>query len=85
MHRPSDPRQIVVSDLSKIISGPVAPKLEHSTLLVRAKQHNHSALVAIVSNDEKVGQFEDFSLEQRFFYKTEKFYKDFVFRLISLW
>jgi len=54
----------------------VAPKLEHSTLLVRAKQHNHSALVAIVSNDEKVGQFEDSSLgESSFSIKLKSFIK----------
>jgi hypothetical protein len=47
MHRPIDPRQTAFSDLSKIIPCLVAPKFEHSTLAVCAKQHNHSAIAAI--------------------------------------
>ncbi len=47
MYRPGDPRQIAVSDLSKAIPCLVALKFEHSTLGVRAKQHNHSAIATI--------------------------------------
>ncbi len=46
MHRSSDPRQTASSDLSKIIPCLVAPRFEHSTLILRAKQHSHSAIVA---------------------------------------
>ncbi len=46
MHRPGDPRQAAVSDLSKGIPCLVAPTFEHSTLLVRDKQHNYSAIAA---------------------------------------
>ncbi len=46
MHRPGDPRQTAVSDLSKGIPCLVAPTFEHSTLIVRAKQHNHSEIAA---------------------------------------
>jgi hypothetical protein len=37
--RPGDPRQTTVSDSSKVILCLAAPRFEHSTLLVRAKQH----------------------------------------------
>jgi hypothetical protein len=46
MHRPGDPRQTVVSNVSKVILCLLAPRFEHSTLLVRAKQHNRSAIAA---------------------------------------
>jgi hypothetical protein len=46
MHRPGDPRQTAVSDLSKVILCLVAPSFEHSTLVVSAKQHNHSFIAA---------------------------------------
>jgi hypothetical protein len=42
IHRPA------VRDLSKVILCLVAPKFEHSTLVVHAKQHNHSAIAANV-------------------------------------
>jgi hypothetical protein len=44
MHCLSDPKQTVISDLSKVILYLVAPRFEHSTLVVRAKQHKHSAI-----------------------------------------
>jgi hypothetical protein len=44
MHRPSDPRETAVSDLSKVILFLVGPRLEHSTLVVRVKQHKHTAI-----------------------------------------
>jgi hypothetical protein len=47
MHRLGDPRQTAVSDLSKVILCLVAPKFEQSTLVVRAKQHNHSAIATL--------------------------------------
>jgi hypothetical protein len=37
MHRPDDLRQTAVSGLSKVILCLVAPKFEHSTLIVHAK------------------------------------------------
>ncbi len=46
MHRPDDPRQTAVSDLSKVILCLLAPSFERSTLVVRAKQNTHSATVA---------------------------------------
>jgi len=46
MHRPDDPRQTAASDLSKVILCLVVPKFEQSTLVVRAKQYNHSAIAA---------------------------------------
>jgi hypothetical protein len=42
-----DPRQTVVSNLSEIIRCLVGPRFEYSTLVVRAKQHNHSAIAAV--------------------------------------
>ncbi len=48
MYHEGDPRQTAVSDLSKVILCPVAPRFEHSTLIVRAKQHNYSAIAANV-------------------------------------
>ncbi len=53
MHRPADPRQTVVSDLSNVILWLVAPRFEHSTLLVRAKQYKHSAIAADLHVKEK--------------------------------
>jgi hypothetical protein len=47
MHRPVDPGQTAVTELSKVIPCLVAPKFEHSTLAVRAKQHNQSAIAPI--------------------------------------
>ncbi len=47
MHRPVDPRQTAVSELSKVIPCLVAPKFEHNTLAVRAKQHNQLAIAAM--------------------------------------
>jgi hypothetical protein len=44
--RPGDLRQTAVSDLSKVILCPVALRFEHSTLVARAKLHNHSAIAA---------------------------------------
>jgi hypothetical protein len=46
MHRPGDPRQTAVSNLSKVIVFLVASRFQHSTLVVCAKQHNHSAIAA---------------------------------------
>jgi hypothetical protein len=46
MHRSCNPRQTAVSDLSKVILCLVAPSFEHSIVLVRAKQYNHSAIAA---------------------------------------
>jgi hypothetical protein len=42
MYRPDDPTQTVVSDFSKVIPCLMAP----GTLVVRARQHNHSAIAA---------------------------------------
>ncbi len=47
MHRPDDPRQTPGSDLSKIILCLLALRFEESTFVVRAKQHNHSAIAAL--------------------------------------
>jgi hypothetical protein len=46
IHHPGDPRPTAVSDLSKITLCLVTPKFEQSTLVVRGKQYNHSAIVA---------------------------------------
>jgi hypothetical protein len=46
MHRPSDPRETAISDLSKVTLCLVASRFEHRTLVVRAKQHNHSIIAA---------------------------------------
>ncbi len=46
MHRLDDPRQTAVSDLSKVILRLVAPRFDHSTLIVCGKQHHHSAIAA---------------------------------------
>jgi hypothetical protein len=46
MHRPGDLRQTAVSDLPKVILCLMELSFEHSTLIVRAKQHNHSAVAA---------------------------------------
>ncbi len=42
MRCPGDLRQAFVIELSKVILCLVATRFEHSTLLVRTKQHNHS-------------------------------------------
>jgi hypothetical protein len=49
MHLPDDPRQIVASDLPKVIPCLVAPSFGHSILVVRAKQHDPSAMTALKS------------------------------------
>jgi hypothetical protein len=46
MHRPDDPRQTAVSDLSKVILCLVPRRFEHSTLVVHAKQYHYSAIAA---------------------------------------
>jgi hypothetical protein len=46
IYRPGDPRQTAVGDLSEVILCLVAPRFEHSTLVVRAKQHHHSPIAA---------------------------------------
>jgi hypothetical protein len=46
MHRPGDPRETAVSGLSRVILCLVAPRLEQRTLLVRAQEHNQSAIAA---------------------------------------
>jgi hypothetical protein len=46
MHCPDDPRQTAISDLSQVILCLVVPMFEHTTLIVHAKQHNHSAIAA---------------------------------------
>ncbi len=48
VHRPGDPRQAAVSDLSKVTLCLMTPRFAHSTLVVRAKQHSPSAVVTIV-------------------------------------
>ncbi len=48
MHRLDDSRQTAVSDLSKVILCLVAPRFKHSTVVIRAKQHNHSITEAPV-------------------------------------
>jgi hypothetical protein len=48
MHRPGDPRQTGVCDLSRLILCLVVSKFEHSTLVVRAKQHNHSTIAVLI-------------------------------------
>jgi hypothetical protein len=47
MHRPGDPRQTTVSDLSKVTLCLVVPRFKHNTLVVHARQHNHSAIAAL--------------------------------------
>jgi hypothetical protein len=42
MHRPGDPRQTAVRDLSKVILCLVAPSFEHRSSLVLGKQHHYS-------------------------------------------
>jgi hypothetical protein len=44
MPRRGHSRRTAVSDLSKGIPCLVAPRFEHSNLIVRAKQHNRSAV-----------------------------------------
>ncbi len=44
--RTVDPRQAVVSDLSKVILCLVVPRFEHSTYWVCAEELNHSAIAA---------------------------------------
>ncbi len=51
MHRPGDPRQTAVSDLLKIILCLVVLRFEHSTLVVRAKQHNPSVIAATLETN----------------------------------
>jgi len=46
MHLPGDPRQTAVSDLPKVILCLLAPSFEHSTLVLRVKKQNHSAIAA---------------------------------------
>jgi hypothetical protein len=47
MHRPGDPRQTAFRDLFNVILYLLTPRFEHSTLVVRAKQLNHSAIAAV--------------------------------------
>jgi hypothetical protein len=47
MHRLGDPRQTAVRDLPKVILCLVAARFEQSTLVVRAKQTNHSAIATL--------------------------------------
>jgi hypothetical protein len=49
MHRPGDPRQTAVSTLSKVIQCLVAARFEHSTLTVRAKQHNRLVIATLIT------------------------------------
>jgi hypothetical protein len=44
MHLLGDLRQTAVSDMSKVILCLVAPRFEHSALVVRPKQHNRLAI-----------------------------------------
>jgi hypothetical protein len=46
MHRLGDLRQTTISNLSTAILCLVAARFEHSTFVVRARQHRHSAIVA---------------------------------------
>jgi hypothetical protein len=46
MHRPGDPRQTAVRDWSNVILCLVVPRFQHSSLVVHAKQYNHSVLAA---------------------------------------
>jgi hypothetical protein len=46
MHRPGDPRQTAFSDLSKAALCLRVPGMEHCTLVVHARQRNHSAIEA---------------------------------------
>ena len=45
-YRTGDPRQIAVRDLSRVIPWLVVLRFEHSTLIVRVEQLNHSAMAA---------------------------------------
>jgi hypothetical protein len=45
-HRPGDPRQTVVRDLSKVILCLIASRFQPSTMVVRTKQYKHSAIAA---------------------------------------
>jgi hypothetical protein len=47
VHHPVDPRQTAVSDLFKVILCLMAPRFEHSTLVVCAKQRKHSPIAAL--------------------------------------
>jgi hypothetical protein len=47
MYHPDDPRQTAFRDLSNVILYLLTPRFEHSTLVVRAKQLNHSARAAM--------------------------------------
>ncbi len=58
-HRPDDPRQTAVSDLSKVILCPVAPRFGHSNLVVRAKLHNHSAIAAFETLNKQSAILQD--------------------------
>jgi hypothetical protein len=49
MHRPGDPKKTEVRELPKVILCPVALTFEHSTLVRRAKQRNHSAIAALIA------------------------------------
>ncbi len=44
-------RQTAVSDFSKVILYLVAPRFEHCTSILRAKQHNPSAIAALIENE----------------------------------
>jgi len=50
MHCPSDPKQTAISDLSKVILCLVAPRFEHITLVIQAKEHKHLAIAAYTIN-----------------------------------
>ncbi len=43
MHRPDDPRQTAVSDLSKLIPCLMVPRFEPFNLVVRAEKHDHGS------------------------------------------
>jgi hypothetical protein len=43
-------RQAGLSNFSKVILYLVAPRFEHSTLILRAKQHNHTTIGALIEN-----------------------------------
>jgi hypothetical protein len=47
MHRLGDSRQTAINDLSKVTPCLVTPRFKHSALVVRAKQHNYSAVAAV--------------------------------------
>jgi len=54
MHRPGDTRQTATIDLPKVIRCLVAPRFEHSTLVVRTKQHDYSAVAAKTKSPVRV-------------------------------